>query len=149
VSDDNRRAVLELEHPAQTGNVVSARAQRKLRRSELEAVGLQALNHAALARPVSMLRRNRTVRDRCETLEQRTEILGNRRNAPYKSLLSYSRHVSTFLGPNEKPRDPPQSEEPGAPMPSSRATQTATQRTYTNAAIEARATRSLVRGLTA
>jgi hypothetical protein len=49
VSDDNRRAVLELEHPAQTGNVVSARAQRKLRRSELEAVGLQALNHAALA----------------------------------------------------------------------------------------------------
>ena len=52
VSDDDRRTVLELEHLTQAGDVVGERAQRELRRSDLEAVGLQALDDAAPARPV-------------------------------------------------------------------------------------------------
>ena len=49
VSDDDRGALLELEHLAQPRDVVGERAQRELRRSHLEALRLEALDHAAPA----------------------------------------------------------------------------------------------------
>ena len=49
VSDDDRGALLELEHLAQPRDVVGERAQRELRRSHLEALSLEALDHAAPA----------------------------------------------------------------------------------------------------
>jgi hypothetical protein len=52
VSDDKRWTVLELEHLPQAGDVVGERAQWKLRRSDVEAVGLQALNNTAPAGPL-------------------------------------------------------------------------------------------------
>src|SRR5712691_6440843 len=52
VSDDDRRAVLELEHLAQPRDVVCERGQRELRRSDLEAVCLEALDNAAPAGPI-------------------------------------------------------------------------------------------------
>ena len=52
VSDDDRGAVLELEHLTQPGDVVRERAQRELRRPHLEAVCLEALDDAAPAGPV-------------------------------------------------------------------------------------------------
>ena len=51
-TDDERRAILEGEHLAQPGDVVGQRAQRKLRRSDLETVGLQTLNDTAPAGPL-------------------------------------------------------------------------------------------------
>src|SRR6266704_5981203 len=52
VSDEDRRAVLEVEYLAQPGDVVGERGQRELRRSDLEAVCLEALDDAAPAGPV-------------------------------------------------------------------------------------------------
>src|SRR4029077_13569898 len=51
VSDDDGRAVLESQDLPQTGDVVGQRAQRKLWCSDLEAVGLQALDDTAPAGP--------------------------------------------------------------------------------------------------
>src|SRR5438132_10612079 len=52
VYDDDRGAVLELEHLAQPRDVVGKRAERELRRSDLEAVCLEVLDDAAPAGPV-------------------------------------------------------------------------------------------------
>src|SRR5712691_4621035 len=52
VSDDDRRAVLELEYLAQPADVVGKRGQRELRRPHLEALCLEALDDAAPAGPV-------------------------------------------------------------------------------------------------
>ena len=47
VPDDDRRAVLEIEHLAQARDVVDERGQRELRRSHLKALCLEALDDAA------------------------------------------------------------------------------------------------------
>src|SRR5207244_388341 len=52
VSDDDRGAVLELEHLAQPYDVVGERAERELGRPHLEALCLEALDDAAPAGPV-------------------------------------------------------------------------------------------------
>src|SRR5438128_8561296 len=52
VSDDDRRAVLELEYLAQPRDVVGERAERELRRSDLEPFCLEALDDVAPAGPV-------------------------------------------------------------------------------------------------
>jgi hypothetical protein len=52
VPDDKRWTVQELQHLPQAGDVVGERAQWELRCSDLEAVGLQALDDAAPAGPV-------------------------------------------------------------------------------------------------
>src|SRR5207302_9507514 len=52
VSYDDGRAVLELEYLAQPRDVVCERAERELRRSDLEAVCLELLDDAAPAGPV-------------------------------------------------------------------------------------------------
>src|SRR6266852_2144924 len=52
VSDDDRGSLLELEHLAQPRDVVCERAERKLRRSDLEAVCLELFDDAAPAGPV-------------------------------------------------------------------------------------------------
>jgi hypothetical protein len=52
VSDDDRRAVLKVEHLAQPRDVIGERAERELGRPHLEAVVLEALDHPAPTRPV-------------------------------------------------------------------------------------------------
>src|SRR5207244_13225532 len=52
VSDNDRGAVLELEHLSQPRHVVDERVERELRGSDLEAVCLEAFDDAAPAGPV-------------------------------------------------------------------------------------------------